>query len=122
MVSFPRVLQWRHVASVRPPYRAARIRKGLCYTVKLTFALDLDQVSRSLYLLETPHSSLITFRYRIAPQDDDVTERLARVAVIVPTKELGECACLGEISIYTEAGQFGYMYSRQLRQCIIFTP
>ena len=36
--------------------------RGTSCIVKLTFPLDFDQVSRSRYLLKTPHGSLITFR------------------------------------------------------------
>jgi len=75
--------------------------------VKLTFPLDLDWVSRSRYLIETRHGSLIAFRQRIASHGGDVTERLARMAVKIATKKLVDCTCLGAISLYTEVGQFG---------------
>ena len=75
--------------------------------VKLAFSLELDQVSSSRYVLERRHRLFIALRNHIACQGGDVTERLPRMAVIVATKELVACACLGAIIVYTEAGQFG---------------
>ena len=91
-------------------------------TVKLTFPLELEHVSRSRYLLETPHGSLIAFLLHIASQVGDFTGRLARMAVKIATKEPVDCACLVAISNYTEAGHFGQPVLAIVATVHYFTP
>ena len=75
--------------------------------MKLTFPLDIDQVSRSRYLFETRNVSRIAFRQLTVNHVGNVTERLARLAIKMTTKELADCTGFGAITVYTDVGQFG---------------
>jgi len=65
---------------------------------KIAFPLDLDQITRSRYLLAARHGPLIPFRMRIATRGDDVTERLTRMTLKITSKELVYFSSLGAVN------------------------
>ena len=51
------------------------------FLLKFTFPLHFDLIARSCYLLKPRHGEFISLGQRIAAEDGDISEWLARVSV-----------------------------------------
>ena len=72
--------------------------------IKFVFALQLDQISSSCYLLQSRRGVYGPFGKDIASHVIDVTKRLTRVPMEETAKELVHRTGLGTVTVHTEAG------------------
>ena len=121
------------MASVRPPYRASRVHRGLLRTVgwarssvvaipAFTLPLNFQLVSSTSYLLQSCHCLFISGCQCVSVRGDDVTKRLTGAALPITPEKLVNCICFCSITIDTEVRQFRQSYSPPLRACFMATP
>jgi hypothetical protein len=136
MNSFSLALYWRRIASVRPPYSASRVCRGIYSTIgcvsSSSFWFTIAALSNShLHWILTCYTACVICSNRdimrsylsarvSPPMLLTSRERLTGMPVIKTSKVLVDYFRIGAVSVYAIICEFGGLYSRPLLACFIW--